>query len=368
MLPRILGRRPPGPGGAPVDAPVLGGIEPLFTSLPGRPFGVAPSADGRRAFVSMPRPDACGLLVLSPGAPWQLDRVLWTEPEVRPRGMALDRTGRHLAIANTAGGLVVVDTQRLVDGADDPVAAVIASPGEGSMQVVLDAEDRFAYVTDEDSATLSVFDFEDSLGSPAPRATCVGQVPLPPSPVGVALSPDGRHLFVTSQHRRTRGAGGVLSVLLAADAQTAPAAARVRSVPAGHNPVRVAVSPARGVAWVTARGSNALLAFDAERLVSGRGRSLRAVVPVGVAPVGLALLAGGATVVVANSNRYAAEAGDAQTLSVIDADAALRGRGALLGAVPAGAFPREMAVLPDDRTVLVTNAFSESFEAVAVLR
>jgi hypothetical protein len=129
------------------------------------------------------------------------------------------------------------------------------------------------------------------------------------------------------------------------------------------------VAIASDVVWVTARGSNSLLAFDLERLIAGAARALRAVVRVGAAPVGLALLDRGSTVVVANSNRYGRDARQPQTLSVIDADAALKGRrGALVGSVPAGAFPRELARLPDDQSLLVTNVFSETLQAFSVVR
>jgi hypothetical protein len=68
--------------------------------------------------------------------------------------------------------------------------------------------------------------------------------------------------------------------------------------------------------------------------------------------------------VVANSHRYDPAADEPKTLSVVDARAALAGKRALLGTIPAGAFPRELATLPDDRTVLVTNVFSQSLQTV----
>jgi DNA-binding beta-propeller fold protein YncE len=345
------------------SAPALPGINALFTSLPARPFAVAISPDGARAFVSMPRPEARGLLTLTPGGPWHLEHVLWLDPTIVPRGMTTDRYGRHLLAANGAGGLILVPTDALATGSLNPPISLIESPSTGSMQVILDPDDRFAYVTDEHSSTLSVFDFERSLRSPAPGARLVGHVAMPPAPVGLAQTQDGEHLLVTSQGSGDRG---VLSVLRTCDAINDPARAAVTSVPAGCQPVRVAVTSE--VAWVTARGSNALLAFDIERLIAGGARPLRAAIRVGAAPVGLALLDRGMTVVVANSNRYGDDATQPQTLSVIDAGAALRGRKALIGSVPAGAFPRELARLPDDRSLLITNVFSQNLQAVSVVR
>jgi DNA-binding beta-propeller fold protein YncE len=323
---------------------------------------VALAPDGARAFVSMPRPEARGLLVLTPGAPWLLERVLWLDPAIVPRGMTTDRAGRYLLVANSAGGLIVARADALAAGSPDPLVLTLESPSVGSMQVVLDPDDRFAYVTDEHSSTLSVFDFERSLRSTAPHARLVGQVRVPPAPVGVAQTSDGEHLLIASQGSGDRG---MLSVLRARDATDDPAGAAVSSVHAGCQPVRVVV--ASEVVWVTARGSNSVLAFDLGRLIAGSARPLRAVVRVGAAPVGLALLDRGSTVVVANSNRYGHDSEQSQTLSVIDADAALKGRRGLVGSIPAGAFPRELARLPDDRGVLVTNVLSRSLQAVSVL-
>jgi len=296
-----------------------------------------------------------------------VDGVVWLEDELIPRGLAVDRTGRHVLVANGAGGLLVADAQALRASVEDPFSAVVSAPARGSVQIALEPTGRFAFVTDEDSATLSVFDCEDSLGSANPHAKLVGQATLPPAPVGVVCSADGRDLFVTSQSNRRGRQPGVLSVIAVADLIEAPERAGAVSVPAGHAPVRVAISASdQELVWVTARGSNALLAFDRERLVAGRARALRAVVGVGIAPTGLAVLAGGSRVVVANSNRHG-DAEEPQTLAVVDVEAALvHRRSALLGTIPAGAWPREVAALPDDRTVLVTNVYSRSLQSVAI--
>lgn len=315
----------------------------------------------------MPRAGHRGLVSLSVGSAWRVEGVVWLGDELVPRGIAVDRSGRHVLIANGAGGLLVADAQALRAGAGDPFLAVVSAPAQGSVQIALEPAGRFAFVTNEQSATLSVFDFDGSLGSASPHATLVGQARLPPAPVGAVCSADGRHLFVTSQCNRRGRQPGLLSVLAVADLVEAPGRAGVVSVAAGHTPVRVAVSASDPeLVWVTARGSNALLAFDRERLVAGRGRALRAVVGVGIAPTGLAVLAGGTRVVVANSNRYG-NAEESQTLAVVDVEAALAHRRcALLGTIPAGAWPRDVVALADDRTVLVTNVYSRSLESVMI--
>jgi DNA-binding beta-propeller fold protein YncE len=137
----------------------------------------------------------------------------------------------------------------------------------------------------------------------------------------------------------------------------------VGTADAGSSPVRVVLSG--GHAWVTARGSNALLSFDVEALTAGR-KALRVVLPVGPNPIGVATVHAGSVVVTANSNRYGGEPHRPQSLSVVDAAAALAGRPALRGFVPAGAFPRQLVALPDDRTVLFVNVFSQTLQEVEI--
>ena len=172
-------------------------------------------------------------------------------------------------------------------------------------------------------------------------------------------------MFVTSQSGGRGREEGVLSTLALDEVCTDPVRAAVRSEPAGAAPVRVALAPDGATVWVTARASNALLAFDVERLLAGHGRPLRAVVAVGATPVGVACLPGGGRAVVANSNRYASDRDEPQTLSVVDTEAALAGRPALLGTVAAGGFPREVLAV-DDHTLLVTNVYSRTLQTVCL--
>src|SRR5947209_4176843 len=100
----------------PADAPALPTAMPQFTGLPGWPFAVAVSTQGDCAFVSMPRAERKGVVVLSPEAPWRVQHVAWVAASAVPRGMALDRCARHLLVANEEWGLLVMDVGRLRSG------------------------------------------------------------------------------------------------------------------------------------------------------------------------------------------------------------------------------------------------------------
>ena len=146
-------------------------------------------------------------------------------------------------------------------------------------------------------------------------------------------------------------------------AETDPAAAAAVTVTAGCSPVRVVTSADGRVVWVTARGSDRLLGLSAARLHSDPAHALIASVEVGEAPVGLALIDRGQRIVVADSNRFTA-AGAASSLAVVSVPRALAGKPALLGYLPAGGFPRQMALEPSGRTLLVTDFSSQQLEAV----
>jgi DNA-binding beta-propeller fold protein YncE len=191
--------------------------------------------------------------------------------------------------------------------------------------------------------------------------------------VGTAVSPNGRWLYATSEQgvgvprpsspSFTAGGYGTLSVIDVARAERSPASSVVATVVAGCSPVRVAVSPDGRDVWVTARGSDSLLAYSASRLVTDPSHALLAAVRVGEAPVGVALAADGREVVVADSNRFSVP-GETANLAVIDTAAALDGRSGVVAVVRTGLFPRDLAVSPDGHTLLVTNYVSGQLEAV----
>ena len=116
---------------------------------------------------------------------------------------------------------------------------------------------------------------------------------------------------------------------------------------------------------MTARASDDLLCFSAAALRTDPGRALVAIVRVGEAPVGLMLVRNGSLVVVADSNRFGAS-GATSDLTVVNAAAALAGESAVVGSVPAGQFPREMALEPGGQRLLVTNYASGQLEAVSI--
>jgi DNA-binding beta-propeller fold protein YncE len=161
---------------------------------------------------------------------------------------------------------------------------------------------------------------------------------------------------------------GAIHIVDAEKAKTDPANAIVGNVPAGCSAVRLVLSPSGDRAYVTARNSNMLLAFDVAKLRADPTHALIGRVPVGSSPVGIAVVNGGRQVIVTNSNRFAGSADDHQNLTVIDASRIASGAGAIIGSIPAGAFPREMRVTSDGRTLILTNFGSRTIEMIDLAR
>jgi DNA-binding beta-propeller fold protein YncE len=358
-------------------APVLRTVSTSMEAAPGTPFGVAVTADGRWSFVSLPGTGSVGAYRIGEPALPSLARRVYTGTQLL--GEALTRDGRYLLAADDGGGAAVISVSRAEQGAAGALLGTLNSPdGTGAIEAAVSPDGRFAFVSLEGSAAIAVFDLRQALTRGFGAADFAGTIPVGLAPVGLAVSPDGQWLYATSEiapgARPSPGASasgvplggeGTLTVISVRRAETDPAASVVSTVDAGCSPVRVITSGDGSVVWVTARESDRLLGFSAARLRTDPAHSLITSTQVGEAPVGLALVDGGTRIVVADSNRFSAP-GATSGLAVVDASAALQGRPALLGYLKAGGFPREMALEPGGRTLLVTNFGSQQLEAVGV--
>ena len=333
----------------------------------GTPFGVAGGAGGRWAFVSSAGP---GIQVLRSGTRPALVRAgTVTVRGGQLLGETLTRDGRYL-LAATGPGVAVISVRAAQQRRPHALLGTLAAPrGVGAIEVAVTPDGRLAFVSLEYSDDIAVFDLHRALTRGFGPADYVGLIPAGLAPVGLAVSPDGRWLYSTSEVARgstkPQTSDGTLSVISVRRAATDPARSVVGTVPAGCQPVRVITSADGRVAWVTARGSNALLGFSTALLRSRLSGALIARVAVGTAPVGLALVAGGRRIVVADSNRFQV-AGATSSLAVVRVPEALAGRPALAGLLRAGRFPRDMALEPGGRVLLVTCFASGQVEVVHV--
>lgn len=359
-------------------------------NLPGHPFEPVATQDGCWIFVSMASPNPVyprGIAVLRRvGGKVKLVRVVRMEPG--PTGMVLTHDGK-LLIAADLNSVAFLDPGRLISGRGNPLLGSFQDgPHAGSVYVNVSRDDRYVFVSDENIQSITVVDLARARRSGFNQKAVVGKIPTGLAPIALTFSRDGRYLFTTSEvadkswgwpdvctpempvpnRPGLKRPEGAILVVDVPKAEIDPAHSVIRRIPAGCSPVRLVLSPKGDTAYVTVRHDNELAAFDTAKLVTDPQHARIGRVPVGTAPVGLAVIDHGSKVVVTNSNRFAGAAGDRQPLTVIDAGKISAGASAVLGTIPAGAFPRELRVTADGRTLLVTNFMSNTLELVDLER
>lgn len=350
-------------------------------AVPAYPFGVVYAQQNDIAFVALNT--TLGVLNTSAFIPSLIDAIpLPTPYRGGGAGIALTHDGRHVLVTAEGTALIVVDVAKAATGSPKAVVGVLngtAAAGDSAIEVTVTRDDKYAFVSQEygsrqtgERGTIEVFELQRPAANGSVSGTYIGYLILGDSVVGTALSPDGRILYATSELASFNTTQGTLSVIDVEKLKTDPSKALISTVTAGCQPVRVIVSQDNQVVWVTARASNALLAFDASKLISDQGAALLASVQVGTSAVGLRFAgANESRILTANSNRFAGSDpslyGNATSgLSVVDVNAAIRGEQANLGQIATGLFPRELAVSPDGKTVLVSDYGSSMIQAIDV--
>ncbi len=329
------------------------------TSTGGQPFDVV-TLPGF-AFVSVIN----GVAVMNTSQP--VPQLMRTVPMSKSQGEALTPDGRYLLVTS-GSGLAVFRASDLEHSAASPVGT-LSSPGQKhAVEVAVTPDGHYALVTYQGTSNVGVFNLHRALHNGFSPADLVGLIPVGPTPIGVAVAPDGGLAYVASGPRQPSASGnGVVNVIDMAKAESRPADAVTKTVSAGCKPSRVVVSADGQQVWVTAGGSNALLGFSAPKLLSDPGHALLARVPVGPLPLGLTLINHGTRIVVADSDRDN-QPGVGPSLAVVDVGKALAGQPALLGYAPTGTTPRQFAMVPDSSTLLVTNTNSGQLESLNAAR
>jgi YVTN family beta-propeller protein len=178
----------------------------------------------------------------------------------------------------------------------------------------------FAYVADESRPAVWVIDTATN--------TVVTTVPLEGPPGGIAVAPDGKHVYVTLTF---------LSIVSVIDTATNTV---VATVPVGSLPQ----PPPQGIA-VTADGTRAYVAnlnTSSVSVIDTASNTMVATVPVGAGPVGVAVTADGKHAEVTNQS--------SNDVSVIDTAS-----NTVVATVPVGVRPIGVAVTPDGKHAYVTN-------------
>jgi DNA-binding beta-propeller fold protein YncE len=334
-----------------------------FVSLAASPFGIAATSDSRWAFVA----EAGGHLAVLADDRFRPRAVRTISVPPDALGDSLTPDGRYLLVTDGSTGATVVDVRRAEKGAPHAVLGTLSQASDkgpgGAIEVAISPDGHYAFVSVEYEARVAVFNLRAALKHHFRGSSYIGSIPTGLLADGLAVSSDGRWLYAISEVAAAGASEGSLSVIRLATAERRPSRSVVAIMTAGCTPVRVAPSADGRTVWVTARGSNQLLAFSAKKLHADPRHALLAAVRVGEAPIGLALVNRGREIVIADSNRFDTP-GAAADLIVVRTAAALAQHPALLGTIPTATFPREMALEPGHPTLLVGNYGSNQVQAV----
>jgi DNA-binding beta-propeller fold protein YncE/tRNA A-37 threonylcarbamoyl transferase component Bud32 len=352
---------PPGCTTATARAAPLTNVRTHFVQIGGKPFDVVVSPN-HVGFVSLRNNAPLVVMNTAKFVPTVTQQVPLADSE----GEAFTHNRQYLLVAG-GSGMTVFRVRDLEAGLTTPVGSLTSPGGKLALQVVPSPDDKFAFVALQNSGNVAVFNLHKALTSGFGPADFVGMIPMRSDPTGMAASPDGRYLYVVSGLAGTalQSGMGTLAVVDMHKAETSPGASVVQVDNAGCGPARVLASPDGKYVWVTSGGGNTLEAFSAPKLLSDPKHALVAKIRVGQIPLGLVLVSNGTRMVVADSNRDSV-GGATADLMVVDVDKALAGKPALVGTVRSGLAPRQFALEPNGKTLLVTNTGSGQVEAVNV--
>lgn len=398
----------------------LTGVRTASIVVPGTPWAITYASQTDRAFVTLTGLSVDGTTQFGNGSVGVLNTSTFPPsllhqiplPEAyQPPGIAttavagisqlsLSPDGRRIWVAADQGA-IVLDSELAAAGSSNSVlgsmngTTAIQNPGYQAVAVLITPNDKYAIISQEHgngSATvvtttgnLDIFKLDDRTKSGI-AGIPIGYLNLGYNVAGTVISPNGRHLYATSERYTVAGVRssntepcsdllpGFFSVIDLHQLEDDPSTAHHNDIPAGYAPVKVITSSDGKVVWLVSRESNALLAYDAEKLPledssssKNQSAALLATVQVGSSPVSLAFARDETRILTADSNRFG-YAGAVTGLTVIDVQAALEGKGneSVLGRIPMLAFPRDFALSPDGRTMLVTQYSMGRIQAVDI--
>jgi DNA-binding beta-propeller fold protein YncE len=369
-------------------------IYPVQQQIPlqGSPFAAITTLDGRYVFVSMViTPTTGGIAVIR-----QQKNFATLNPTIittcgSAHGMAMSKDGRYLLVTvqegtscpsdGTSNGVQFIDVRKAIAGdSDAAMGTVNTDPSAIEVAISVDnktGENGVIFVANEhagkklgDPDTVSAIDFKKALAFVSGKSSnlVVGTIPVDRAPVGLAVSSNGRNLYVTNEiglsgpHSCEIASYGCLPVTSAGPMGTLSvvdihSGNVVADIPAGCSPTRVILTNNDKVAWVSARDSDSLLAFDTSKIVNDPANALLSTTPVGIEPDGAQPFSNRRLMAVANTNRFDTCAGAGGTVSILNFDKALSvgGDAATVGTFDAGMFPRQWAESPDGRLLYLTE-------------
>lgn len=272
-----------------------------------------------------------------------------------PKGVTVSPNNRYVYIANQNS-----DTISTVDTSTNTVVSVVnvQQPSLPTnplfpLGVAVTPDGKTLYVADNgnttnDQNTVEVLSLTNP-ASPVLTTTVIslGSDPRAWNPHSIAISPNGKYAYVTSQGSNGQAAGtnNFVSVVDTTNNTV------VSQILVGNQPKGIDFNPAGTSAFIANSGSNSVSVIDTGLAISNPGAAVVATIPVGTTPRGVAANPAGLWVYVANQG--------SNTLSVIDTSA-----NKVIATVPVGSVPNAVSVNQAGTLVYVANQGSNNVSVV----
>jgi DNA-binding beta-propeller fold protein YncE len=239
-------------------------------ALPGDPHHVVASPDGRFAYSAdfEGRNNTVSIVDLAKGE--RVDGIKM-DPSYKPHDLAITRDGTKLYVT-CEGSKVAVE----VDLVERKVARRFKLNALNLHNLALSPDERYLFVTSQWDNNVSIVDLE---AGKFDRAIATGN-----GAEGVAVTPDGKEAWVVNRVWQT------LAII------DVPARKRVETMSCTHNPMRVVITPDGKTVIVSAGRSGEVVLIDRAK------REEVARVSTGDFPVGMALTQDASRLYVANMN------------------------------------------------------------------
>jgi len=249
----------------------------------------------------------------------------------------LELSALSYGVAADAGGTSAVDLTLSASRQINPGlynVSLEASTGEGAVLPNLQWVVRVARPGQRMPLAYVANYFDNTITPVDPRTHAFGvPISVGANPRDLALSPDGRQIYVSDQ------GGQAVSVV---DAGSGSVTA---TVALAGSPWGIGVTPDGKTIWVSLTSVNMVQPIDATTLLAGKP------VPVGDEPGGLAIAPNGAMLLVADLRSNDVTPVDLQTKTAGEP-------------IPVGAHPRSVAISRDGGTAYVTNSGADSVTVV----
>ncbi|MBO9578182.1 MAG: beta-propeller fold lactonase family protein, partial [Microbacteriaceae bacterium] len=306
----------------PISTPAPNAVVGTVTGSPAQPYRTAFSPDGSTAYVVDQIAGTVSVIDMA-------SRAVTASHGLggAPFAIAVSPDGRTLYIGDVTSAAV-----RVVDAATGGILATVPTGGEQLWGVAVSPDGSRVYATSNYDDTVYVIDTATN--------ALAGSIGVVAAPAAVAFSPDGSRAYVTG----TFLPGGGMSVIDVASS-TVAATVAIPGFVSG-----VAVAPDGHEVYAAEAMSGTLSIVDAATNAV-TGVIAGASTPGGPGLVSLAVTGDGRSLYVADPAAAAVTVIDPQT-------------GQLAGAIPVGGAPRELAMRPDGRALLVSD---RDHGAIAVL-